>query len=102
MPKIKGTLLFIPSITMILLEFKYLIYDHIGNEESITLTNAQYWALAIPVFLTVFIFSMLTMWVGYTMIVTKEPVRMTYDSAYEEAAGEISSKEDDINENKPQ
>lgn len=93
MAKLKGSLLFIPSILIIAVEFKYLILDNIGESDTVTLNANQYWALAIPVFFLTLLVELLIMWVGYTMIVTKEPIRMTYDSAYEEAAGAISSKE---------
>ncbi|MHA2097377.1 MAG: hypothetical protein ACW99A_01715 [Candidatus Kariarchaeaceae archaeon] len=96
MPKLKGLTLFIPSIVIIVVELKYLIIDNIGDSDSVTLNSEQYWALAIPVFILTFLIALLIMWVGYTMIVTKEPIRMTYDSAYEEAAGEISSKENNV------
>ncbi|MCE7734122.1 MAG: hypothetical protein GPJ54_04530 [Candidatus Heimdallarchaeota archaeon] len=93
MPKFKGLLLFIPSVLVIAVEFKYLIIDNIGESNTVTLNSDQYWALAIPVFVLSFLVAALVMWVGFTMIVTKEPIRMTYDSAYEEAAGAVSSKE---------
>lgn len=92
MAKLKGLLLFVPSVLIIAVEFKYLILDNIGESDTVTLDANQYWALAVPVFILTLLVELLIMWVGYTMIVTKEPIRMTYDSAYEEAAGALSSK----------
>ena len=92
MAKFKGLLLFVPSVLIIIVELKFLILDNIGESDTVTLDADQYWALAIPVFVLTFMVAALVMWVGYTMIVTKEPIRMTYDSAYEEAAGSISDK----------
>ena len=91
MPKLKGSLLFIPSLLVIVIELKYLILDNIQNSDTVTLDANQYWALAIPVFVITFLIALLIMWVGYTMIVSKESLKMTYDSAYEEAAGALSS-----------
>lgn len=100
MPKLKGLILLLPSLAVIIIEFKYLILDYLGDSESITLNAKQYWALAIPVFLSTTTAALVAMWVGYTMIVTKDPIRLTYDSAYEEAAGELLSKENDVDKEK--
>ena len=93
MLKLKGLFLLIPSLAIVVIELKYLILDNIGESDTVTLDANQYWALAIPVFVGTLITALLVSWVGYTMAITKDPIRMTYDSAYEEAAGEISSKE---------
>ena len=93
MVKLKGLFLLVPSIAIVVVELKYLILDNIGNSDTVTLDANQYWALAIPVFIGTLITALLVSWVGYTMVITKDPIRMTYDSAYEEAAGELSSQE---------
>ena len=63
-----------------------------SNDQVPHVGESQYWALAIPVFIITTCIALVGAWIGYTMIVTKEPIKMTYDSAYEEAAGEIADK----------
>ena len=39
-------------------------------------------------------------WIGYTMIVTPEPLRMNYEEAYEEALNIPENEENNSSENK--
>ncbi|MHA2253023.1 MAG: hypothetical protein ACXAD7_21855 [Candidatus Kariarchaeaceae archaeon] len=95
MQKFRGLLIIVIMSIAAVLEVFYLIIDPLLNPNTPKLTEAQYWALVIPVFLFTFLISFMFIWIGYTMIVTKEPLRMTYDSAYEEAAGELDWLHDD-------
>ena len=88
MGKLRGLITVLIFGLIIGIEFKYLILDADTSSDK-TLSTEQYWALTIPVFLIVTLISLLGMWIGYTMMVSKKPVRMTYDSAYEEAAGAL-------------
>ncbi len=89
MQKVRGSLIILPSAIIIILELFYLIIDPLNNDQVPQIGESQYWALAIPTFVITSCIALIALWIGYTMIITKEPIRMTYDSAYEEAAGEI-------------
>ncbi|MHA2168339.1 MAG: hypothetical protein ACXAB7_00370 [Candidatus Kariarchaeaceae archaeon] len=89
MQKIRGLYIIIPSAIIIILELFYLIIDPLSDDQVPQIGESQYWALAIPVFFITSCIALIGVWIGYTMMVTKEPIKMTYDSAYEEAAGEI-------------
>jgi uncharacterized membrane protein len=89
MQKVRGLLIIIPSAIIIILELFYLIIDPLNNDQVPQIGESQYWALAIPTFIITTCIALVALWIGYTMVITKEPLRMTYDSAYEEAAGEI-------------
>ncbi|MCH8905503.1 MAG: hypothetical protein IH840_00310 [Candidatus Heimdallarchaeota archaeon] len=69
-------------------EIFYLAID-VDIGENVTLSSNQYWALALPVLTFTVLLSLLGFWIGFTMMVSKAPIKMTYDSAYEEAAGEL-------------
>jgi len=87
---VKGTLIIIPSIFIAIVELYLLIITPFIDDNNVSLSNRQYWAIAIPIFFLTFSFSLILVWIGYTMIVTKEPMRLSYDSAYEETAGDLS------------
>ncbi len=95
MAKTKGIAVIVPSILIVFLELYFLIIEPILDDKTATIDSDQYWALAIPVFIITMVIGLIMLWIGYTMIVTKEPIRMTYDSAYEEAAGEIDWLEEE-------
>ncbi len=82
----------IPALAIIFAELYWLIIKPINGDNAVTLDSNQYWALALPVFFGTFVIMLVVMWIGYTMFVTTEPIKKTYDSAYEEAAGELHEK----------
>ena len=82
----------LPALAAIFAELYLLIIKPLTDENVVTLDTNQYWALALPVFFGSLLVLVIVMWIGYTMIVTKEPIKKTYDSAYEEAAGELQEK----------
>ncbi|MHA2092733.1 MAG: hypothetical protein ACW98K_17955 [Candidatus Kariarchaeaceae archaeon] len=89
MQKVRGLLIIILSAIIIILELFYLIIDPLSNDQIPHIGESQYWALAIPTFIITTCIVLVALWIGYTMMITIEPIKMTYDSAYEEAAGEI-------------
>lgn len=90
MTKLRGLLLLIPSILVALIEVYFIIIEPILNGINLHLTNTQYWAIAIPVATMTTVFAIIGAWIGYTMIVTPEPIRFTYEEAYEDALNEIN------------
>lgn len=91
MRRIRGALTFIIAILLIFIQLYYLIIDPYRNSTRPTITTRQYWSLAIPVFLISTLFLLMISWIGYTMAITKEPIRIGYQQAYEEAAGDLAA-----------
>lgn len=94
MAKIKGSLLLLPSLAFGLGELYFLIIQPLSEGDNFTITTAHYWALAIPMFLFAFIMASMGAWIGYTMIVTAEPIKFNYDEAYDIAVdSDVESEE---------
>jgi hypothetical protein len=90
MAVVRGMLLIIPSSIFAIIETYFLIiYPLITDNLPDFVNSGIYWALAIPVFMFTFGLSTMGVWIGYVMITTKEPVRFTYEEAYELAEKEV-------------
>lgn len=94
MAKIKGLTIMIPPILIALVEIYYLIIQPLINDQTPNLSSTQYWALALPVALGMIFMSVIAIWIGYTMIVTPQPIRFTYEEAYE-AATELNDEKEE-------
>lgn len=93
MAKIKGITIMIPPILIALVEIYYLIIQPLINDQTPNLSSEQYWALALPVAFAMIFMSVIAIWIGYTMIVTPQPIRFTYEEAYE-AATELNDEKE--------
>ncbi|MDH5401844.1 MAG: hypothetical protein OEY49_05065 [Candidatus Heimdallarchaeota archaeon] len=91
MVKFRGLFLIIPSLFAIVFEIYFLIYTKISSP-SVTLTEGQYWGLAIPTLGVVLIIGLSGFWIGYTMMVTPDPIRFTYEEAYQNAEDELNKE----------
>ena len=90
MAVVRGILLIIPSIILTLVETYFLIIYPLITENLPDFANTGvYWAMAIPVFVFTFGLTTMGIWIGYVMITTEEPVRFTYEEAYELAEQEV-------------
>lgn len=90
----KGIILLLVGVAVTLFEVIALIYFPLTQGNSTGFSDIQYWGLVLPSLFVTLLFSLIMTWVGYTMIVTKEPVRFTYEQAYESAlsdAGGVDS-----------
>ncbi len=82
MSKFKGSLIFISGILIIGFEIYALIATKIMDQSGFTI---QYVGLIVPLLILSLTVGGVIAWVGYTMIVTKEPILLSYEEAYEEA-----------------
>lgn len=90
MAVLRGISLIIPSIILTIVETYFLIvYPLIIENLPEFVNTAMYWALVIPVFMFTFGLTTMGVWIGYVMITTEEPVRFTYEEAYELAEKEV-------------
>lgn len=84
---LKGFLLIIPSLLFLIFEAWALLYVPIANEDY-SIHSLQYWSIVIPFFLMFIVIGGTAAYIGYTMIVTPEPHKISYDEAYEIALDE--------------
>ncbi len=89
MRTLKGVTLLILGIVVTVFETYVLIIDPFINGNSTGFQGLQYWGLVFPSYFITLLISLIFAWVGYTMIVTDEPVRLTYEQAYEIALEEV-------------
>ena len=90
MAVVRGLLLIIPSFILTIIETYFLIvYPLITDNLPEFVNTGMYWALAIPVFVFTFGLTSMGVWIGYVMLSTEEPVRFTYEEAYELAEKEV-------------
>jgi hypothetical protein len=80
------------GLIILFLETYVLIFQPFSTND-FTMTEQRYWSLVIPIYLIVFVMVSITVWIGYTMVTTPEPVRFTYEEAYEVALAEENNEE---------
>ncbi len=103
MRTLKGIILLLVGAGVTIFETMALIYFPIANGNSTGFSDIQYWGLVLPSLFVTLLFSLIMAWVGYTMVTTKEPVRFTYEQAYEAAlsdAGMVDNNSNQENSNK--
>ncbi len=81
--KIRGLTISTIFLALIAVETYYVIIEPLQNGINLQTTPSQYWSLAIPVFAMVTILSTVSAWIGFTMYRTPEPIKLTYEEAYE-------------------
>ncbi len=81
MRRLRGFLIMVITSIFLVYETYYLIIDAILKSDM--LNPNRYWATAIPVFMGVFVMSSMTIYIGYTMLVAQEPMKLTYEQAYD-------------------
>ncbi|MHA2504139.1 MAG: hypothetical protein ACXAE3_14870 [Candidatus Kariarchaeaceae archaeon] len=83
--QIIGLVMALVAVVGILLEFLHLIIFPATRSEILdSLPNAQYWALAIPIFLGVFGVLAIVLWIGITMFRTPPPEAWDFEDFEEE------------------
>ncbi|RMG20971.1 MAG: hypothetical protein D6732_27795 [Methanobacteriota archaeon] len=89
MRTLKGVILLLIGLGVTVFELIALIYVPIVKGNSTGFSDIQYWGLVLPSLFVTLLFSLIMAWVGYTMVTTKEPVRFTYEQAYEAALSDM-------------
>ena len=93
MAVLRGLTILLISLLLIILETYYLIIQPILAGVKFEVSTRQYWAIAIPVFAIVMLICLISLWLGYTILTTPEPIRLDYEEAYEIAeANETARK----------
>ncbi|MCY3413590.1 MAG: hypothetical protein INQ03_18250 [Candidatus Heimdallarchaeota archaeon] len=93
--KIRGLLTMFIFIIIIFIETYFIIIEPIQNGIDLQSSPSQYWGLAIPVYLMVSILSAITAWIGFTMYRTPEPIKLTYEEAYQVALEDQQEAEEE-------
>lgn len=91
--KFIGFIMTIVGIAVIFVEAYYLIYQPIMDKALIQAFAAQYWALAIPVFLAVLGLFLIVIWIGYTMMTTPPPEEFDFEEFEKEIQKQEEKKE---------
>lgn len=92
MASLKGIFILGLSIIVAIIELYYIIIEPFMNGVNIQATPSQYWSVAIPVFVITFVIALTSAWIAYTMITTPEPIKLTYEEAYEVAAEQTNQE----------
>ena len=100
MRTLKGFILFLFGIFVTVFETYVLIVTPFLNKNSTGYPDIQYWGLVFPSYFITLLISLVLAWVGYTMMTTKEPVRFTYEQAYENALKDAGMVDENSGENK--
>ena len=82
MRTLKGIILMLIAVAIAGLEIYFLLIEPLVTENTVSISSGQYWSIAIPLVIIIFGFMALLFTVGFTIIRTPEPLRLTYEDAY--------------------
>lgn len=82
---LRGLILFVTSAILLFVESYFLIIEPLASR---TVQTGRDWAITIPILLISFLIGGSTLWIGYVMMTTPEPIRLDYEEAYDLAQAE--------------
>ena len=88
MRALNGAIILLFSLVALFIDFFYLLMEPLLKGPNFQPSSNQYWAIALPVAVGTLVFLGTSSWIGFTMIRTKEPIRLTYEEGYNLASEE--------------
>ena len=82
MRALNGVIILLVSLVTLFIDLYYLLIEPLLNGPRFQPNSNQYWAIALPVAVGTLVFLGTSSWIGFTMIRTKEPIRVTYEEGY--------------------